>query len=137
MIIVDTNVLGELVRPHPNADVIAWMDRQAASELVTTAITVAEMELGIAKMAEGKRRTQLVALNAAILGRLAAVLPFSADEAVSYAYVVNKRQRLGRRIEPLDAQIAAIALSHKAVVATRNTKDFDDTGLDLINPWEA
>jgi len=137
MIIVDTNVLGELVRPHPNADVIAWMDRQAASELGTTAIRVAEMELGIAKMAEGKRRTQLVALNAAILGRLAAVLPFSADEAVSYAYVVNKRQRLGGRVEPLVAQIAAIALAHKAVVATGNTNDFGHTGLAPLNPWEA
>jgi predicted nucleic acid-binding protein len=137
MIIVDTNVLGELVRPQPSPKVLHWIDRQASDELVTTAITAAEMALGVARMAEGRRRLQIEALNAAVLERLAGILPFSADAAEHYAYVMTSRERLGRRIEPLDAQIAAIALSHGASVATRNVDDFDETGVQVINPWDA
>jgi predicted nucleic acid-binding protein len=137
MIILDTNVLGELVRPQPDRNVIRWVDRQAADELATTAITAAEMALGAAQMDDGKRKAQIIALNAAILGQMAIILPFSAHDAENYARVMDVRRRLGRRIEPLDAQIAAIALSQRAIVATRNTKDFDETGIELINPWIA
>ena len=137
MIILDTNVLGELVRPRPDPNVVHWVDRQIVSELATTAITAAEMALGTARLTDGRRKRQLDALNSAILERLAAVLPFSEHEAENYALVMGKRERLGRRIEPLDAQIVAIALSHHSVIATRNTKDFEDCDVELINPWAA
>jgi len=137
MIILDTNVLGELVRPQPDRNVVRWMDGRALGEVVTTAITAAEMSLGAAQMDDGKRRAQIVALNAAILDQMASILPFSAEDAANYARVMDLRRRLGRRIEPLDAQIAAIALSQRAIVATRNIKDFEETGIELINPWTA
>ena len=137
MIILDTNVLGELVRPQPDRNVVRWVDSRAAGEFATTAITAAEMALGAAQMEDGKRKAQIIALNAAILEQMATILPFSAGDAAHYARVMDSRRRLGRRIEPLDAQIAAIALSQRAIVATRNLKDFEETGVDVIDPWTA
>lgn len=137
MIILDTNVLGELVRPEADNNVVEWLDRQSAEDLATTAITAAEMAWGVAKLPAGRRRSDIARLNAAVLERLAAVLPFSASDASNYGSILGARRRSGREIKPLDAQIAAISLSHGAALATRNTKDFEGCGVKLINPWTA
>lgn len=138
MIVLDTNVLSELMRPEPEPAVVAWMDRQDPSTLFLTAITVAEILYGIARLPGGKRKASLRELGAAVLDEDFAgrILSFDETAAVCYADVVCERQRSGRPISMADAQIAAICRTLKGVtLATRNTLDFEDIGLDLTNPW--
>jgi predicted nucleic acid-binding protein len=137
MIILDTNVLGELARERPDHRVVVWLDRQITNDLVTTAISVAEMTYGVERLPLGKRRSDLARINATILSGLAAILPFSADDAIAYGEIVANAMSRGRDIKPFDAQIAAIAKINAAVLATRNTKDFTACGIDLIDPWTA
>lgn len=137
MIILDTNVLSELVRSRPEAAVVAWLDAQPSSDVATTAITVAELLYGVARLPRGRRRQQLAAAIAALVdedlgGR---VHPFALDCAERYAVIVSARERLGRPISVLDAQIAAICSNHGALLVTRNTRDFEHTGVDVVDPW--
>jgi len=135
VIILDTNVLSELIRVEADPRVVAWMDVQPRQSLATTAVTKAELLFGVERLADGKRKAALTQLVAAILERLAErVLPFTEADAASYAGIVAGRVRIGRPILPLDAQIAAIALSRGAAVATRDG-DFEGCGVELINPW--
>jgi toxin FitB len=139
VIILDTNVLSELIRPVPDQTVLAWLDAVPAVEVATTAITAAELLYGVARLPEGQRRTALTAAVHAMLAEDLAgrVEPFDDRAANRYAMVVTRRERLGLPIGMADAQIAAICLSRTCVLATRNTKDFTDTDVELINPWEA
>ena len=138
MIVLDTNVLSELMKPDPEQAVIAWMDRQDPATLFLTAITVADILYGIARLPEGKRKSRLRELGAAVLqedfaGR---IISFDETAAECYADVVCERQRSGRPISMADAQIAAICrASNGATLATRNSLDFAGIGLDLTNPW--
>lgn len=138
MIVLDTNVLSELMRPDPEQAVIAWMDRQDPATLFLTAITVAEILYGIARLPEGKRRSGLRELGVAVLqedfaGR---IISFDETAAECYADVVWERQRSGHPISMADAQIAAICRTLNGVtLATRNSLDFEGIGLDLTNPW--
>ncbi len=137
MIVLDTNVASELMRASPDGRVQAWVDAQFAGDLFLTAVSVAEILWGIARLPEGKRKQQMLDTTEAMLkedfqGRL---LAFDAESAVHYAQLVQHRQSLGRPIGMADAQIAAICLQHGAVLATRNIKDFESLGLDLFNPW--
>ena len=138
MIILDTNVLSELIRPVPDRAVLAWLDAMPAAEVATTAITAAELLYGVARLPEGRRRTALTgAVHAMLAEDLAGrVEPFDARAADRYAVVVTRRERLGLPIGIADAQIAAICLARRCILATRNTKDFTDTDVELINPWE-
>ncbi len=137
MIILDTNVLSELMRPDAEPKVIAWMDAQSRESLVTTAVTKAEMLFGVEKLVDGKRKAALTLLVAAILDRFPErILPFAEADSANYSRIVAGRMRIGRPILPLDAQIAAIALSRGASVATRDG-GFEDCGVELINPWSA
>lgn len=138
MIVLDTNVLSELMRPQPDSQVIAWLDAQAVDELLVTAITVAEILYGLARLPDGKRKavlldTALVMLREDFAGR---ILAFDELAAECYATLVAGRERTGCPISMADAQIAAICLSHGVVLATRNVKDFEGLGFELINPWE-
>jgi predicted nucleic acid-binding protein len=138
MIVLDTNVLSELMRPDPEQAVIAWMDRQDPATLFLTAITVAEILYGIARLAEGKRKAGLRELGAAVLNEDFAgrIIPFDETAAECYADVVCERQRSGHPISMADAQIAAICRTlNGATLATRNSMDFEGIGLDLTNPW--
>jgi hypothetical protein len=139
VIILDTNVLSELTRARPAAAVLAWLDALPASEVATTAITAAELRHGVARLAEGARKSALAAAVEAILGEDLAgrVHPFDAPAAVHYAELVTHRERSGRPINLPDAQIAAICRAHQSVLATRNINDFTDTGIELIDPWTA
>lgn len=139
MILLDTNVLSEFMRLQPAAQVVAWLDRQAAHASYISAVSRAEIELGFALMPPGKRQAGLAQAARAMFeedfaGRC---LPFDDMAASHYARIVASRSRLGRPISVEDAQIAAIALAHEMAVATRNMKDFDGIdGLTVIDPWQ-
>lgn len=138
MIVLDTNVISELTRQAPAPGVISWLDSLAAAEVATTAITAAELLYGVARLPGGRRKTTL---KAAVDGLLSddfqgRVLAFDEPAARRYADIVTARERLGRPIGAADAQIAAICQTIDATLATRNTEDFDEAGIDLINPWE-
>jgi len=139
MIILDTNVLSEMLRPAPDGNVLLWMARQAASQLFTTCVTEAEIRYGIARMPEGRKRSLLAAAVDGIFGIDLAgrVLPFDSDAARAYAGIVSQRERAGRPISQFDAQIAAVARAHGAAIATRNVSDFEDCGVALVDPWKA
>jgi predicted nucleic acid-binding protein len=137
MIILDTNVVSEPLRPRPNPEVLNWLDRQAAETLYLTTISVAELWLGIELLPAGKRRTQLQELMSTDVLPLFGnrVLTFDESAAVALARVAAKAQSAGNRIDFADCAIAAIAQSRKFMLATRNTRDFKGTDVDLINPW--
>jgi predicted nucleic acid-binding protein len=137
MIIVDTNVLSELMRPKPSADVVAWAAKQPASELFTTSITEAEIFYGIELLARGKRREKLLVAAAAIFTRDLGgrVLAFESDAARAFSTIAAHRRILGRPISHADAQIAAITLVRRAKLATRNVADFQDCGIEVLDPW--
>jgi len=138
MIVLDTNVLSELMRSEPNQQVLAWVDAQAANELVVTSITVAEILYGIARMSDGKRKQTLHALAVAMFEEDFAgnVLPFDLAAAEFYAELVSESEAAGRAAGMADAQIAAICRVHGAQLATRNVRDFDRFGILIINPWK-
>lgn len=138
MIIVDTNVISELMRPLPEKRIIDWMDSQQSSQLAITSITKAEILYGIGILPEGKRKKQLATAAAGMFksdfkGR---IFPFDTQSAEHFAEIVMNREKLGRQISLADGQIAAICSAGKHTLATRNIKDFEDTGIALINPWK-
>jgi len=136
MIVVDTNVASELMRPSPAPVVRDWVLGQDGRDLCTTAITVAEIGYGIERLPGGRRKDALRAALADVFGMFEEqVLPFDAAAAEQYALVVSHRDALGLPIEGFDAQIAAICRARGAALATRNLADFQGTGVELINPW--
>jgi predicted nucleic acid-binding protein len=117
--------------------VVSWLDSLAADEVATTAITAAELLYGVERLPDGRRKAELAAAVHGLLsddfqGR---VLAFDEQAASRYAEIVSHRERLGRSIGVADAQIAAICRATGATLATRNTDDFEEAGIDLINPW--
>lgn len=137
MIVLDTNVLSELMRPKPSSRVAAWIAQQPLPELFTTTVTEAEIFYGIALLAKGKRRD---ALLAAVEGMFAEdfagrVLTFESDAARHFATIAARRRALGRPISHADAQIAAIARAHSAKLATGNGPDFADCSVTVLDPW--
>jgi toxin FitB len=139
MIVLDTNVLSETWRPAPSPKVLAWMRSQPMSALFTTTITEAELFYGIALLPDSKRRRALEAAVSLIFAEDLAgrVLPFDSAAAREYAGIAAARRHAGRPIAEADAQIAAIARSRGAAVATRNGEDFAGCGVTVVSPWEA
>jgi toxin FitB len=137
MILLDTNVLSELMRKDPDVAVLSWATSFTGSELCTTSVTIAELLFGIAILEEGRRKAGLAeAVHGLIEDLDARIYPFDLKAAGIYAAIVAERQRAGRSMSYADAQIAAIALSLEATLATRNTKDFEGCGLDLHDPFQ-
>ena len=137
-LLLDTNVVSELMRKSPDPAVEAWFAGRPVVDLFFSAVGEAELRYGAAIMPEGRRRNTLVAdidavLRAAFENR---ILPFDRDEARMYAAIASMRRSAGRPVAPPDCQIAAIARSHGMAVATRNVRDFEDMGIDVINPWD-
>lgn len=137
MIVVDTNVVSELARPRPCPEVVSWFERQRLDGLYLSVVTGAEMLAGLLAMPEGHRRDRVEDCVIDILehqfdGR---VLAFDAHAAIEYATVLARRRAAGRPIATADAMIAAHALVGGAALATRNTRDFEGLGLELVDPW--
>jgi predicted nucleic acid-binding protein len=137
MILLDTNVLSELMKPRPDPAVLEWVGSQPAVSLYTTSITQAEIQLGLMLLPRGARRDALEAAADAMFaeefeGR---VLPFGSEAARPYAEIAADRRRAGRPISQFDAQIAAIARVAEATIATRSVADFAGCGARLVNPW--
>lgn len=137
MIVLDTNVVSELMRATPEPAVLAWLRQTSSTGLYTTAVTVAEIRYGIARLPEGRRRQTLhQAANEIFAAFPRQVLPFDLAAATAYADVVADRESDGNPISGFDAQIAAICRSQAATLATRNTKDFTGIGITIIDPWQ-
>jgi predicted nucleic acid-binding protein len=138
LILLDTNVLSELMRPSPEPRVVQWVDGFIEWDLWISAITVAEIRLGIALLDDGSRKSLLLDLAEQMFQEdfQERCLPFDYQAAVEYALIVAERNRRGRPISVEDAQIAAIAKTANLSLVTRNTKDFTDIpGIEVINPW--
>ena len=137
MIVVDTNVLSEPLRPRPEAAVVDWLDHQHAETLFITALSVAELRLGAALLPPGRRRDRLVAaLDTVVLPRFAGrVLVFDEAAAEAWAELQARCRGEGRCIPVLDSLIADICSARGFILATRNTRDFEGLGIELINPW--
>src|SRR5262245_31728128 len=137
MIVLDTNIISEAWRPEPNAAVIGWLRAQPASTLYLCTPVLAELRYGIERLQSGRRKDYLTAS----VDRLEAegyrdrILPLDSAAAAEFGRLAVRRERMGRRMEPLDALIAAITLTHGAALATRDTGDFSDLGFDVIDPF--
>ena len=139
MIILDTNVISEMMRPNPHYKVITWLDEKDNNELYLSAIVLVELFSGVARMPDGKRQGELkLKLAEAIQTRFdEQILPFDALSAMQYAQLMGRNQRQGKLMSVPDTQIAAICLQYGAPLATRNIKDFLHCGIELIDPWQA
>lgn len=135
MIVLDTNVLSEPVRAHPDASVLGWLMSQT-EPLALTAVNVGELLTGVELLPDGHRRA---ALSEAIESLLAVhadnVLPYDERAARRYAELAALRRRKGRPLSVEDGMIAAICLANGAMLATRNVQDFASLGLELVDPW--
>lgn len=137
MIVLDTNVLSEVFRTRPEPRVVGWLE-SLTGEVAITAVTLAELLAGVRRLPDGRRKSALgQAIDAALqpYRETGAVLSFDEEVAGHYADILVARERAGLPISMADAQIAAICRAHSATCATRNTKDFAGTGIDLIDPW--
>lgn len=138
MILLDTNVLSALMRDTPDPAVVRWLDAQPAESVWTTSVTVFEIRTGIEHLTPSRRRRQLTDMWAQLLaddldGR---VQSFDLAAATAAGGIAAARQRTGGTVEIRDVQIAGIAASRNATVATRNTRHFEGTGVALVNPWD-
>lgn len=137
MVVLDTNVVSELIRPSPSPVVQAWVAGQEAKNLFFSAVSEAELRYGLETMPEGRRRNALAVevegmLREDFIGR---ILPFDSEAARSYAKIAADCRTSGRPVSLTDCQIAAIAHSRGMAVATRNIRDFAGMGIKLIDPW--
>ncbi len=137
MIVADTNVLSELMRIAPDPGVVSWFESISAPEFFATSVTEAEVRTGLRSLPRGRRRRRLTESAERLFGHFTPerILAFDRRAAAAFARIFVHRQQAGRPIGVADCQIAAIASVHGAVVATRNLRDFSDTGVELVNPW--
>jgi predicted nucleic acid-binding protein len=137
LIILDTNVVSELMRPTPDTAVKSWVRKHRGRQLWTTSISLAEVYYGVERLPAGRRKDQSAAAARDVFGVFAdRILAFDAAAAQHFALVVAGRDRAGLPIEAFDGQIAAICAVHDASLATRNVKDFIATGIETIDPWQ-
>jgi predicted nucleic acid-binding protein len=136
MIVFDSNVLSEFMRPNPAERVRRWQSEQEQTRLFTTSITVAEIWFGIQRLPDGQRKERFAeAANDLFSSFADRILAFDRRAAEVYARIATQRAELGLPIDGFDAQIAAVCAVHGATLATRNIKDFEETGISLVNPW--
>jgi hypothetical protein len=137
LILLDTNVVSELMRPAPSPHVLQWLNIQASQDIWLCSVVAAELLFGLVRLPDGTRKQQLTLTFSLMLSEdfQNRVLAFDLEAAVVYADLVARRESQGKPISLADAQIASICLTHQASFATRNTKDFEGLGLTLVNPW--
>jgi predicted nucleic acid-binding protein len=138
MIVLDTNIISELMRPFPSTKVMNWIDQQDATRLVVTTITIAEIGYGLHALPKGKRRESLEESFARTMaeGFAHRILPFDEKAAHVYGHIMARRKSLGQPLSIADGQIASIARAYTADLATRNVKDFVHCELELIDPFK-
>ena len=136
MILLDTNVISEAMKPTPDDTVRSWLDEQAAETLYLSSVTIAELLYGIGALPAGKRKDRLTeALDGVIELFADRILPFDIAAARHYADLAVKARAAGKGFPTPDGYIAAIAASRGFTVATRDTSAFDAAGVAVINPW--
>jgi predicted nucleic acid-binding protein len=136
MILLDTNVVSEAMKPEPNPLVRQWLDEQAAETLYISSVTIAELMFGIGTLPKGKRKDKLTtALNGVLDLFVDRTLPFDTNAARRYADLAVKARVAGKGFPTPDGYIAAIAASHDFVVASRDASAFAAAGLTVIDPW--
>ena len=138
MILLDTNVVSELLKPAPEPAVRAWLNSQDSAEVYLSAVSEAELRYGVALLAPGRRRERLAEAVETLVREefWERVLPFDGAAARCFAQITAERRRAGRPISPFDGQIVAIARARRAVLASRNGRDFEGCDVAIINPWE-
>lgn len=138
MILLDTNVVSAVMTRSPDAAVVAWLDRQETLTLFVCAVTVAEIRYGLHILPDGRRRSSLEDRFSRFLaeGFSGRVLPFDSEAAQRYGEIMAARRGDGRPMGILDGQIAAIARAHRLAVATRNVRDFERCGVEVVDPFE-
>ena len=138
MIVLDTNVISEVMRPYPSRAVVAWLNQQPGTNLFITTITLAEIGYGLRVLADGKRRRILQNRFDQFItqGFEYRILNFDIAAARTYSEIMGHKKEIGCPMSFLDGQIAAITLTNNFILATRNIKDFNHCGLDLINPFD-
>ena len=136
MIVLDTNVVSEAMRPEPTPEVVGWLNAQSAETLYLSSVTLAELLFGIGTLPAGKRKDRLSSALDRLLGLFPGrVLPFNQEAARRYAEMAVAARAAGRPMPMADGYIAATAAAHGFAIATRNLSDFSDTGIELIDPW--
>lgn len=137
MILVDTNVISEVMRPSPSAAVIAWLNAQHSHDLYISSISLGEIEYGLRILPNGRKRNEPTDRFGAFIRQAFAlrILSFDENAARAYGQIMSQRRSLGRPLSMADGQIAAIARTHGYAVATRNIRDFEDCGIDMVNPF--
>lgn len=138
MIVVDTNVLSEVMRPAPDPAPVQWLDAQSADTLYLSSVTVAELLYGVGVMPQGARKSRNDQLIDALMSMFAGrVLAFDHEAARRFSEMAIAGKAAGRPLSREDGYIAATAAANGFAVATRNIKDFTNTGVSVINPWSA
>ncbi len=139
MILLDTNVVSAVMASKPDPNVVAWLDGQPAETLYLPTIAIAEIGFGLAVLADGRRKRDLAERFEGFVaaGFAHRILPFGRAAADLYGPIMAHRRGLGRPMSALDGQVAAIAKASHLAVATRNVRDFDECGLEIVNPFEA
>ena len=137
MILLDTNVISEAMRPVPEPSVMAWLNSQNTAELWTSTIVAAEVYSGLDLMPAGKRQRQLLEGAELMFNRFfgARILGFDLLAARAYGAVLKARQAMGLPIDEMDALLAATALANGSALATRNVSHFESCGIRILNPW--
>ncbi|WP_125106236.1 type II toxin-antitoxin system VapC family toxin [Gulosibacter massiliensis] len=138
MIVLDTNVISEIFRPSPEPRVVEWLV-SLTGDVAITSITLAELLAGVRRLPNGQRKDELAQrIDEAVAPYRGSrsVLAFDTDAAERYAEVLASREAAGAPVRTAVAQIAAICLAHGATCATRNVKDFQHTGVELVDPWK-
>ena len=137
MLVVDTNVLSELMRPKPNPAITAWVAARATSTIHLTAVSEAELRFGLAIMPPGRQRDGLAEGLERMLrtGFANRILPFDSAAASAYAEIAASRRAIGEPMPEADCRIAAIARARGMALVTRNLRDFAGAGIEVISPW--
>jgi hypothetical protein len=138
MFALDTNVVSEIMRPQPDVGVLRWLEITPRVALCLPSIVIAELFAGIEMLPAGRKRDRL---HGFVFDFVAAtprenLLVFGLEEAVHYAAIVVLRRQQGQEIKQMDAQIASIAATNRMPIVTRNVRDFEHCGIEIINPWE-
>jgi len=136
MIVLDTNVVSEAMKPEPAPAVRDWLDAQVAETLYLSSVTVAELLFGVSALPEGRRKEKLAATLDGMLGLFdARILPFDLDAARRYADLAAAARNAGKGFPTPDGSIAAIATAHGFAVASRDASAFEAAGVPVIDPW--